>query len=856
MAAITQLKKGNNNVYPLTHIDGVVDDNGNSIKSSYSKKIETAYSIEYDTSLKNLYLLNNAGDRLPGYVDATQFNFLNEIDSITTLESNVSGGNNVITITDTDGVSTSFNVKNGVDGVSLGQISLTNTTGNGTDVVMSQKAVTDNIERLTIDEMSVIAEGYDFTLPDGYTELKWISNENGASSIDTGLIPDDNAWRFVGSWARRNGTISGTYNRLFAAAYSQGAGTMGYAIRRWNNNNDKVWITGWSRISDQGTQITIDGSVNIWHTFDLFKNYVILDGTKYGAGTFTVNSYDHTTTFKLSDPNYPIAFGRFIAWHNNRCVGCFIPCINDSNVVGVYDVVSKTFITSTNGTNYVAGDAVDINTNNKLANAADISRIIKLPLQELGDSLYDTVSQKTITDEMNFISNKGSIPSYFTGVLAAFNLDNYPTLDIRKCDGISLVMDMYSSIDGRSMAFFGISNTNNDANALCYFIRNHWNVHGVGLFNSYGGTLVNGVTLNIPQSELAATHRVFTIDFRTGECKIYRNGVFSRTLTPSTYDYNALLNFFNTTGKKLWLGTGSVYGGYKISAMSLFGHVLSDDDIADIYGDGSDSVRGKLLKDKWLANWAVPHIITNWALQSTNVTITDNTNGGGKICTVNAANVEYCRFGFTGIPLSGENAVRNNIIYEWDFEILSGSATLNYSMGNNGQNFKTWYVIDEQNNTLADGSVVSTGQTYHVINKPNNLRGGLWDSSGSSLHLGYVFNAPSSDFSIWIKPDLKLTERGSALVFSTDTYRGDYWEMPSGIRIPNTRENLYNMMGNTTGQIRQKVYYDIFKPSTIIYSNNIPVQFNGQTAVDTTNGKIYIGYVTGTGGTWKQINNS
>ena len=62
------------------------------------------------------------------------------IDSITTTESDESGGNNTVTITLTNGASKSFNVKNGkngADGVSLGEIALTQDVGDAADKVMS-----------------------------------------------------------------------------------------------------------------------------------------------------------------------------------------------------------------------------------------------------------------------------------------------------------------------------------------------------------------------------------------------------------------------------------------------------------------------------------------------------------------------------------------------------------------------------------------------------------------------------------------------------------------------------------------------------------------------------------------------
>lgn len=68
---------------------------------------------------------------------------------VQTTTSNTSGGNNIITVTKTDGSSSTFTVKNGVDGangVSLGEIALMQETGDSTSSVMSQAAVTESIE--------------------------------------------------------------------------------------------------------------------------------------------------------------------------------------------------------------------------------------------------------------------------------------------------------------------------------------------------------------------------------------------------------------------------------------------------------------------------------------------------------------------------------------------------------------------------------------------------------------------------------------------------------------------------------------------------------------------------------------
>lgn len=100
---------------------------------------------------------------------------INQLESVTTQESSVSGGTNVVTFTQTNGTQTSFNVKNGEkgetgatgatgpqgatgptgpqgpkgdDGVSLGEIALTQAVTQDTDKVPSDKAVYDAIETM------------------------------------------------------------------------------------------------------------------------------------------------------------------------------------------------------------------------------------------------------------------------------------------------------------------------------------------------------------------------------------------------------------------------------------------------------------------------------------------------------------------------------------------------------------------------------------------------------------------------------------------------------------------------------------------------------------------------------------
>lgn len=130
----------------------------------------------------------------------------NEIASIATTESTVSGGNNTVTITESNGTTHTFNVKNGtdgrdgvdgqdgVDGVSLGEIALVQTTGDSEESVMSQKAVTEYGRKVTAEDLNgtsdwikarLTEEGWEF----GKELLSTGEVGNSFSFCVTGFIP-------------------------------------------------------------------------------------------------------------------------------------------------------------------------------------------------------------------------------------------------------------------------------------------------------------------------------------------------------------------------------------------------------------------------------------------------------------------------------------------------------------------------------------------------------------------------------------------------------------------------------------------------------------------------------------------
>lgn len=207
----------------------------------------------------NIKTINNTSILGSGDISVSQ----NGIASITAVESQVSGGNNVVTITETNGNTTVFNIKNGTDGddgingqdgadgVSLGEIALVQTTGDSEESVMSQKAVTKYTKKITDEDLAGTSDWIRTRL----TEEGWkigfrLSNINqeiaGSSYCITSYIP-----------------VSGI---------SEHSITFCYMLTRSDNNNiclyksDKSFTTGWYYAQNKDTSRTVTVSASFADT--------------------------------------------------------------------------------------------------------------------------------------------------------------------------------------------------------------------------------------------------------------------------------------------------------------------------------------------------------------------------------------------------------------------------------------------------------------------------------------------------------------------------------------------------------------------------------------------------------------
>jgi hypothetical protein len=274
--------------------------------------------------------------------------------------------------------------------------------------------------------------------------------------------------------------------------------------------------------------------------------------------------------------------------------------------------------------------------------------------------------------------------------------------------------------------------------------------------------------------------------------------------------------------------------------MAVFPYVLTAADVKSIYGIGASSTKGELIPDIWNANILHPQTYSgqNIGIYLYNTNTVRSNDGNAAVLTSNSTNAQ---FGFTGI-----NGTINNHIYEWDMEVVSGTWT-QYSRGMiyNNNYHKVVNIYDSNGNDVSYNDL--TIGNYHVICKPDNILARNINASWNKLN--YIFT--TTEGAIMKVTNLKVVEKGAALICGVNNFRGNYFEQENGNKVPITRE-LYPY--NSTGL---KDYYTTYKEDIIEYSSSTSVQFTGQMAVNTTNNKVYVGYLSGNGGsTWKQINNS
>lgn len=426
-------------------------------------------------------------------------------------------------------------------------------------------------------------------------------------------------------------------------------------------------------------------------------------------------------------------------------------------------------------------------------------------------------------------------PTCFSGTLCYYKLSQFPNLDPRTCDGLSIALDGCMSGESWGLSPILLMHTgSNNFNTNNYFaVASNYGTINCGVLTNYYRTVVNGCSLTGYERAKFA-HLVITFDFKTGTITSYNNGVLVATNTPETYSESDLRTFLDSCTEL------NLSWRLKTSCMAVFPYVLTSEDVKSIYGIGTSSTKGELIPDVWNANILHPQTYSgqNIGIYLRNTNIVRSNDGNAAVLTSNSTSAQ---FGFTGIQ-----GTINNHIYEWDMEVVEGTWT-QYSRGMlyNNNYYKVVNIYDSNGNNVSYDTL-SIGE-YHVVCKPDNILARYINAVQNQLN--YIFT--TTEGAVMKITNLKVVEKGAALICGVNNFRGNYFEQKNNDKVPITREFYpYYSTGFTD-------YYTTYKEDIIEYSSSTFVQFTGQMAVSVANNKVYVGYLTGAEtGTWKQINNS
>ena len=212
--------------------------------------------------------------------------------------------------------------------------------------------------------MSLLGNRKKSRLPSGYTELQYITN-TGSAYLNTGVRVSDSD--IITMHIENVSTESTVFVPMFGA------------YTRFNNNTHrlvhyfdgvgKTWQIRWGSGSKNWTKL---GAPQTNVTFD----FVWQNGTQSHSltdGTDTINStselsantplgeipdiYIFTNNYNGSANGYFTgSIGEFILYQNDIIRFDLVPAMrNSDSVVGMYDLVSNTFITSATSVQFVAG---------------------------------------------------------------------------------------------------------------------------------------------------------------------------------------------------------------------------------------------------------------------------------------------------------------------------------------------------------------------------------------------------------------------------------------------------------------------------------------------------------------------
>ena len=195
--------------------------------------------------------------------------------------------------------------------------------------------------------------GPEIALPDGYTELKYIE-ATGEQYLDTGVVPNANTQVDYKIRFRQDAT---TASPLIGARVGNSGINRFFPISYSNPSTDYRVSFGNALISG-----TIDFNIDYEGSFQPQNEVLILNGTSYSlAGhSFTKSTNYNLYLFATSGYSGNLYQSKGVIYYckiykNNELVRNYIPCKNDNNEIGMYDLINGTFYSNQGTGSFIAG---------------------------------------------------------------------------------------------------------------------------------------------------------------------------------------------------------------------------------------------------------------------------------------------------------------------------------------------------------------------------------------------------------------------------------------------------------------------------------------------------------------------
>lgn len=682
----------------------------------------------------------------------------NEIESIATTESQASGGNNTVTITETNGTTTTFNVKNGINGGSLGDVDIVDVTGNRTDAVMSQKGVTEYGRKVTAEDLAGTSDWIKAELVEEGWVMNRALNTSGTLSTVSGYITS----MFI--------PISDIKSHILILCYNYNSGNI---INMCFYDSNKTFISGlyWTATVHNTRTITMGTS----------SSY---DNVAYVRVTFNPNKFSECYLLDYTTNEYII-----------KCDKYLIELEKDLNIS--YGTFENCIL-----------------------------------MQQMGDNEIKTMSQKAISDAINYNTNieRGTGFTLNSNVYYRYlKLTPKAVSLLNASDKMTFMFSTRSTGNYMDYRYFRFGNGNPASNDTD-------GTNGVYLGWSYNRNLsANGVdySLNKPNSNTSPTPDVWLVtwDRINGVVKFYNRTTLVNTLTSDSYKKT---QFVNSSGLLTILGGDNNTRIYDIRLFDFdISHLFNNSDVKlEIdYLDGTG-----VLPSQFLSNYTVANSDSSF-----NTEVNSFQGGGyGATCTYTLDGDNYhivvkdtttTSQACGGKPyyLGRSNRAQ---LEKLEFEVVSGVIRTSIDP-NNASTVHYYHIYDSNNDEISDYSNIGVG-SYTLIRTSS--------TTGARLD----FYKVSGNVEVIMNRNMRYKPISCVFHWSGDVmYNKKFYD-------DQTKEfiTLYTSRVCDTPYTEHTI---VKTPQRVILNStaNMLPHYSGEMAI--TGGKVYIGMPDYT---WKQINNS